>query len=136
MANLHAQDKTKQAFFQVEGVAIDGYDVVAYFTEDQAQKGIDQYQVSYGGVRWLFNSQAHVDSFAANPQAYLPAYGGYCAYGMAFHGRYEVSGEVWEIVEGKLYLFHPAEYVFRKWTKNRANLQARADKFWQKKSNP
>ncbi|MEO1384617.1 MAG: hypothetical protein AAFV78_15450 [Bacteroidota bacterium] len=58
MAPLQAQDKTKQAFFQIEGVAIDGYDVVAYFTEHQAQKGIDQYQASYGGVRWLFSSQA------------------------------------------------------------------------------
>ncbi|MEO0582572.1 MAG: YHS domain-containing (seleno)protein [Bacteroidota bacterium] len=136
MANLQAQDNTKQAFFQIEGLAIDGYDVVAYFTEHKAQKGIDQYQISYGGVRWLFTSQVHADSFAASPQAYLPEYGGYCAYGMAFNGRYEISGEVWEIVGGKLYLFHPAEYVFRRWSKNRENLQKRADKFWEKKSQP
>ena len=59
------------------GVAIKGYDTVAYFTEGNAVKGKKEFEYEWQGAKWRFSSPANRDTFVANPQAYAPQYGGF-----------------------------------------------------------
>ncbi len=59
------------------GVAIKGYDTVAYFTEGKAVKGKNEFEYEWQDAKWLFSSAANRDKFVANPQAYAPQYGGF-----------------------------------------------------------
>ncbi len=85
-------------------VAIEGYDTVAYF-DGKAAKGSPEFTAEFGGAEWHFASAANRDKFVADPEAYAPQFGGLCTEGVAFK---EISAnimpEVFEIVDGKLYL--------------------------------
>jgi len=86
------------------GIAIRGYDTVAYFTEGKPVKGSDTYSTQWQGATWKFASQNNLDLFAGNPEKYAPQYGGYCAYGVAVGSLVKIEPDLWSIVEGKLYL--------------------------------
>jgi YHS domain-containing protein len=91
-----------------EHVAIQGYDAVAYFTDGKPTKGDARFLVEHDDVRWYFTSAEHRDLFAADPERYMPQYGGYCA-GAAAQGEFRVANpEVWALVDGKLYLYSGA----------------------------
>lgn len=60
-----------------KGVAIKGYDTVAYFTREEPVKGSDEYSFEWKGATWFFSSREHLDMFAKNPEKYAPQYGGY-----------------------------------------------------------
>ena len=60
-----------------DGVALKGYDTVAYFTEGKAVKGTREFQDEWHGAKWLFASRQHLDMFRDNPEKYAPQYGGY-----------------------------------------------------------
>lgn len=86
------------------GVALGGYDVVIYFTENRAVVGSADHAVMWKGATWYFVSPETMSSFEMNPRAYAPQYGGYCASAMA-QGRIAASSpEAFMIVNGKLYL--------------------------------
>jgi YHS domain-containing protein len=87
-----------------DGVAVDGYDAVAYFTVGKPVLGSDAYTHSWQGATWKFSSAEHRDKFVAEPEKYAPQYGGYCAYAMSDAGFAAGDGERWAIVENKLYL--------------------------------
>ena len=70
-------------FYEPEGVAIRGYDAVAYFTEHRPVKGSSRFTVFYLGSLFHFASAEHRDAFLKEPQRYVPQYGGFCAYGTA-----------------------------------------------------
>ena len=92
------------------GIAIEGYDPVAYFTEGQAVPGKPEFSLRHDGATWLFASAEHRALFESDPEKYSPAYGGWCAYGMAEGYAAEtdpVNG--WTIHEGRLYLNWDAE---------------------------
>lgn len=59
------------------GVAIKGYDTVAYFTEGKAVKGKKEFEYEWQDAKWRFSSASNRDKFVANPQAYAPQYGGF-----------------------------------------------------------
>src|SRR5258707_3793064 len=63
-----------------QGIAIKGYDTVAYFEQSQAAKGSPKYEYSWNGAKWFFATAAHRDAFAKEPARYAPQYGGYCAF--------------------------------------------------------
>lgn len=86
------------------GLAVHGYDVVAYFTQDKPVKGDARFAAVHGEATYRFSSQANLDAFAANPQKYVPAYGGFCAYGVSVNAKFDGNPENWKIVDGKLYL--------------------------------
>ncbi len=86
------------------GVAIHGYDPVAYFTEGAPQKGDPAHSYEWKGATWHFASAENRDAFAANPEKYAPKYGGYCAYAVARGKAVPADPDVWTIVEGELYL--------------------------------
>ena len=87
------------------GVAIKGYDPVAYFTEERAIKGSAEYSHRWMGATWHFDSAKNRDLFAGNPVKYAPQYGGHCADGVSFGTiTTNIDPEAWRIIEGKLYL--------------------------------
>ncbi len=91
-----------QAFWG--GIAIGGYDPVAYFTEGQAVKGSEKFAHKWLGAIWYFSSAEHRDLFIADPVKYVPQYGGYCSAGMTLGETDAADPEAWRIVDGKLYL--------------------------------
>lgn len=98
--NLYAQNSV----YQKNNVAINGYDPVAYFTDQKPVEGSKTFSYTHEGVHWLFASQAHLDSFKVNPTKYIPQYGGYCAYGVSEDHKSPTDPHAWTIVEDKLYL--------------------------------
>lgn len=89
-----------------KGYAVEGYDVVSYF-DGKALEGNEEFVSEYDGVNYKFISKANRDRFLAKPTAYLPEYGGYCAYAVAVNAKkVNVDPETFEIRDGKLYLFY------------------------------
>ncbi len=90
--------------YKHNGIAIRGFDTVAYFTEGKPMEGSEKFASDWKGAKWLFANQAHLDLFEADPEKYAPQYGGYCAYGIAVDNLVKIEGNLWDIVDGKLYL--------------------------------
>lgn len=113
-----------------EGVAVKGYDVVAYFTQFKAIKGEKQFMAEWNGVQWFFSNPQHRDTFLAAPEKYLPQYGGYCAWGVgAKNYKADTDPTAWKIVDGKLYLNYN-DKVQQLWLKEQPALIQQADKNW------
>ena len=94
-----------ESVYQNRGLAIKGYDPVAYFTEDNAVQGDKKFSHEYKGATWIFSSQDNLDLFKEDPAAYTPKYNGYCAYAMGEYGKkVKVDPRVYTIKDGKLYL--------------------------------
>ncbi len=110
---------------------ISGYDLVAYFTDGKPMRG-SGFQVSvFEGVTYAFASEEHKEMFEANPEKYVPAYGGYCAYGVAVGKKFVTDPEVWRIVDGTLYLNLDRD-IQRKWQKDVPGHINTADGNWLK----
>ena len=86
------------------GVAIDGYDPVAYFSESRPVEGSKQFTTDWMGARWRFANADNRERFLAEPERYAPQYGGYCAYAVSQGGTANIDPEAWAIVGDKLYL--------------------------------
>ena len=114
------------AVFAPDGVAIRGYDPVAYFTESKPVKGSDAHTADWNGARWKFATAANRASFIADPQKYAPQYGGYCAYGTAKGHLAPTQPAAWAVVDGKLYLNYD-ERVRSRWKQDVPGYKAEAD---------
>ncbi|MGH1412822.1 MAG: YHS domain-containing (seleno)protein [Pelagimonas sp.] len=86
------------------GVAIDGSDAVAYFDNNGPVAGAADHTVDWKGAQWRFATAANAATFQANPTAYAPQFGGYCAYAASLGYVAPTMPEAWTIYEGKLYL--------------------------------
>lgn len=118
-----------------DGVAIKGYDPVAYFTTGKAEKGKPSFSSSYHGVNYHFATAADLNSFLANPEKYEPQYGGWCAYAMGHDGsKVEVDPETFKIINGKLFLFYNRFFnnTLKSWNQDETKLHTQADANWQK----
>jgi hypothetical protein len=96
------------------GVAIKGYDTVAYFTEGAAMKGSEEFAYEWLGTPWHFANAKHRDMFAADPARYAPQYGGYCTLGVGLdgHAAENIDPETaWRIIEDKLYFVYDPTYA-------------------------
>jgi YHS domain-containing protein len=100
---------------EADHLAARGYDVTAYFLQGKPVRGSKAYQYQYKGATWLFASAEALAKFKADPAAFEPQFGGYCAW--AVSQGYVAPGdpEQWKIVDGKLYL----------------NFNARAKELWE-----
>ncbi|HOZ64504.1 MAG TPA: YHS domain-containing (seleno)protein [Burkholderiaceae bacterium] len=117
----------KNSFFASQtDTAINGYDSVAYFTQNAPVKGQDAHTHEWKGAKWKFATAANLDLFRNNPDKYAPQYGGYCAYGVAKDGLVKVDPDQFTIFEGKLYLNYDAS-VQKEWAKDRAGYIRQAD---------
>jgi YHS domain-containing protein len=118
-----------------DGVAIKGYDPVAYFTQNKAIKGKRDISYAYHGVNYYFSTQTDLQAFQTNPEKYEPQYGGWCAYAMGHDGsKVEVDPETFKIINGKLFLFYNRFFnnTLKSWNMDEAGLHSRADANWQK----
>lgn len=90
--------------FVKDGVAISGFDTVAFHTAAAPTPGSPQFTAEYQGVTWQFASAANRDLFVANPAKYAPAYGGWCSAGASKGKKVATKAEYWAVVDGQLYL--------------------------------
>ncbi len=111
------------------GLAVRGYDVVAYFTTGKPVLGSDKFAQAHGGATYRFASQANLDAFKADPAKYEPAFGGFCAYGVALGKKFDGDPLLWKIVGGKLYLNLNSD-IQAKWGEDIAGNIAKADGNW------
>ena len=112
-----------------DGVAIDGYDPVAYFVEGQPRRGSSEIAMSWGGATWHFSDSDHRDAFAADPARYAPAYGGYCAWAASRGKIAPVDPRAWHIENGRLFLNYNTR-VNRRFAENASDCIAAGDKSW------
>jgi hypothetical protein len=86
------------------GLAMDGYDAVAYFADGKPTRGSAQFEMRWNGATWRFATAANRDAFQQRPDHFAPQFGGYCAY--AVSRGYTANGDprVWKLVDGRLYL--------------------------------
>ena len=103
--------------YDPSGIAIRGYDPVAYFTMQKPVAGKDEFATDWMGATWNFSSQEHLELFTADPDKYAPQFGGYCAYGVAENDLVKIEPELWTIVDDKLYLNYD-EGVQQLWEKD------------------
>jgi YHS domain-containing protein len=128
-APLLAVEPVNQSFFG--GVAIEGYDPVAYFTDGRPVEGKKGFETEWNGATWRFVSAEHRDLFAADPGKYAPQYGGYCAWAVSQGSTAGIDPEAWKIHDGKLYLNYDRS-VQEKWLADMENLIAKGDANWPK----
>lgn len=127
--NTSAADPINASFFG--NVAIEGYDPVAYFQQNQAVEGSKKHQHEWNGAKWNFSSAANRDLFAENPEKYAPQYGGYCAYAVSQNTTAGIDPDQFTILDGKLYLNYNAK-IQKKWQQDRDSYIEQADKNWPK----
>jgi len=115
----------------LSNLALGGYDPVAYFDKKRPVKGTPRHTLRHQGTTWRFSSQANLEKFRADPAAYAPKYGGYCAW--AVSQGYTAKGDpmVWRIVGSKLYLNYDATIQAR-WEKDIPGFIAKAEGNWPK----
>ena len=116
-------------FVNSKGVAIRGYDPVAYFVSAEAQKGKKEFSHVHAGNTWRFANQANKDAFISNPIAYLPQYGGHCAFAASKGSIASTDPKAWTIRDGKLYLNYSIS-VRKRWLRNVAENIVKADANW------
>jgi YHS domain-containing protein len=112
-----------------KGLALQGYDPVAYFTGGEPQKGSRKFKIKHDGVTYYFASAEHLQKFKADPKAYLPQFGGFCAMGTANGHKFEGDPNVWRIVDTKLYLNFNTD-VGKRWSQDIPGNISRADDNW------
>ena len=116
-------------FFEVDGVALGGYDPVAYFEVGQPTRGLVALNHEYRGSTFLFSSQENQRKFAAAPEKYAPQFGGFCALGTANGYKVKTEPDAFKVVDGKLY-FNYNRKVLELWTQDQAGYIERANKNW------
>lgn len=119
------------SYNQSRGVALKGYDVVAYFTEQRAVPGQPAHSHTWSGVRWQFKDAANREAFAKDPARYAPEFGGYCAYGVSRGYAVDIDPEAFAVVDGRLYLNY-SKRVQRTWNQDRPGYIEKARGQWPK----
>lgn len=114
------------------GIAIQGYDPVAYFTEGKPVPGDADITATHDGATYQFASNEHKAAFEADPDRYAPQYGGYCAYAAAQGAQASIEPEQFTVFNGKLYLNYNAD-VRARWSEDRTGYISKADAYWSSK---
>lgn len=114
VAVAQAQDP----IFKTDGVAIRGYDPVAYFNDSAPVMGSKEFTYTWQGAVWQFKNEANRMAFKANPEKYAPQFGGFCAYGASENHKSPTEPDAFTIVNDKLYLNYNIK-VKQLWLKDR-----------------
>jgi YHS domain-containing protein len=115
----------------LSNLAVSGYDPVAYFTEGKAVEGSAAFEHNWNGATWRFANAKNLEVFKADPEAYAPQYGGYCAWAVSQGYTASSDPNAWRIVGKKLYLNYNRE-VQKMWEKDAVGNIVKADKNWPK----
>lgn len=119
-----------------QGIAIGGYDVVAYFKIGKALKGDEKYSFVYENVTYYFVSEENQKEFKENPSQYLPQFDGYCALAVSYGKKISIDPETFKVSNNKLYLFYNGKTSQGKinsletWNKNEDRLLKKATALW------
>lgn len=113
----------------VSNTGAGGYDTVSYFEEGMPVEGSTRYTADYQGATWRFASADNLARFQANPERYVPAYGGYCAWAVSQGYLAKGDPKHWSIRHGRLFL-NFNQSVQASWLKNTDELINRADANW------
>ena len=130
-------EQPKDQIYNVEGIALDGYDPVAYFIQGEPKRGLVDEKVDYQGVTYLFSSTKNRLLFLEEPQRYLPKYGGWCAYAVAeTSSKMEPDPTMWQVQNGELQLFYDdwmtslTGSLKKEWNTNPTDYKKKADINW------
>lgn len=137
--------KTNSSYGQIDpvdanGLAIGGYDVVAYFTLNKAVRGNQNIQSKFNNATYYFSSQDHKKSFDKTPEKFLPAYDGFCALAVATTAKkISINPELFRVTDGVLYLFYHGQLFsgntfnsIEPWLENESKMIQKADANWPK----
>ncbi|MEL6377322.1 MAG: YHS domain-containing (seleno)protein [Pseudomonadota bacterium] len=122
-------DKPETYTGRFSNLAVQGYDAVAYFTVGEPVEGSSDFETEYKGATWRFVSQENLDLFTADPEAYAPQYGGYCAWAVADGKTAKGDARHWHITDGKLYLNFNRK-INERWLADRDNFIVQGDSNW------
>lgn len=125
-AGRPARAKTWSNFW---GLALRGYDPVAYFDEGRPVEGASEHAFEWDGAEWRFATAERRARFIADPAAYAPQYGGHCAYAAARNYLASSVPEAWDLVDGKLYMNYSLS-IRDKWRNDVPGNIARGDTNW------
>jgi len=125
--NVTAADEFNTTFFG--NLALEGYDAVAYFTEQRPVKGSREFQMSWKDANWRFASAANLATFREDPERYAPQYGGYCAWAVSQNDTAGIDPSVFAIHDGKLYLNYNEE-IGARWQADKEAFIRDADQYW------
>lgn len=117
--------------FTRDGLAVSGYDPVAYFTESKPVQGNPAIALDHGGARYIFSSEANREAFRKDPAKFAPQYGGYCAWAVSHGAKADADPTAWSIHEGRLFL-NLNRSVHQSWVANLPANISRADANWPK----
>lgn len=112
-----------------EGLALQGYDPVAYFTDGKPVEGSQQFHSEHEGATYRFASAEHKAAFDASPDSYTPRFGGYCGYAASINKVSPVDPTIWQIVDGRLVLQH-TQRAYKLFNENVAGNYAKANENW------
>jgi YHS domain-containing protein len=125
---MHAEGAHSQNT-DAAGIAVKGYDVVAYQTQNAAVAGSAAFVATHQGATFRFASAANRDAFVAQPARFLPQYGGYCAMGVAVGRKFDIDPKAFRVVDGKLYL-NKNEPTQRMWLRDVPRHIMKGDAQW------
>ena len=114
-------------------VAVEGYDIVSYYSGDEPTEGRKSISTTKDGIVYLFSSEANKKEFLTNSSKYQLAYGGWCAYAIGATGdKVKVDPETFKIIDDKLYLFYNfwGNNTLKDWNKDEGNLKKAGDDNW------
>ncbi|NHQ87541.1 YHS domain-containing protein [Iodobacter sp. HSC-16F04] len=128
-AMAYDENSTAAINVDAQGVGLQGFDPVAYFTVKAPTLGNAAYTASHNGITYHFASKGNRDKFTANPAHYAPRFGGFCAMGVALDKKLDGDPQAWKVVDGKLYLNVNKE-VQKKWLEDVAGNLKKANMEW------
>lgn len=112
-----------------KGLALRGYDPVAYFTAGTPTPGTAEFNAKHDGATYQFSSAANRDAFTKEPAKYTPQFGGFCAFAAALSKKFDADPNIWKIVDGKLYVNFNAD-VAQKWNADVPGFIQKANANW------
>jgi len=123
------ENSTSAVNVDASGLALKGHDPVAYFNAAKPTPGLAQFSAQHQGATYRFATAANRDAFIASPAKYAPAYGGFCAMGVALEKKLDVDPQAWRVVDGRLYL-NVNKDVQKRWLDDVPGNLDTADKNW------
>lgn len=116
-------------FNESNGIAIKGYDPVAFFKEGKPVRGKDDLRFEYKGSTFVFANADNRAAFVATPETYAPQYGGYCAFGTARGYKADIDPATFTVIDGRLYLNYNTQ-VQREWAADTRGFIRQGDARW------
>ncbi|MBC7926664.1 MAG: YHS domain-containing protein [Bryobacteraceae bacterium] len=129
VGHIQAKDPVEAVNKDGKGLALKGYDPVAYFTQSKPVPGDPKITVDWSGAKWQFSSEQNRDQFKADPEKFAPQFGGYCAWAVSEGYTADADPQAWKVVDGKLYVNYN-KGVQKKWEADQPQRVEKAAKNW------